>query len=378
MTIIVQRGAETAITRARVVDLEFPVTNDNSFMIYQTSSSDTSTTNVELHQFTGQISGEKQIRFNKISATATGTVSYYVVSCDANEFIAKQYPDSGTTGHLLTSGSASTTVDTGRYWDPERTMVIGYARPSSTLSSAYNATACVTFELDTDNRNVLIQRNNTTSSVTMYCVFYVIQWHPDTGVKVHTGEHNISGNIASKTAYATNITDGLASLDRSWLFVQFRHNTNGLERISIAATLDDTSNIHYQRYNTTTSFNSDARWYILEFPENSGVQCYHEEDTGGTVSTTVSVAMNNVDVNTYQKGDGFIVNHTNSCQGNGNAVARNRYYHSAVNISTFGGRSFYNSLTLTRGYAGQPTEVATEIIYFTQYNYSNDFISFVA
>jgi hypothetical protein len=356
MAIYIERGYTTGIGRFSTITTSRAVTQENSFVIIYSSSSDTTTQGANRWLISGSINSDGDLYVVKGSdSTATGAVSYVIVSCDEQEFTTQIVEQTFSAPNLAISIPIPVPVDTSN------TMVIASCNSATTVPVASTAQMYATFEL-TDSSTVTATRA-ASGTYTLATKVQIISWSSWTGVKVFHGTDTISSNISSKTAFPHGISD--INSDFTWLLTSFRHSTAGLEQCAIGASLVDGSgtanseNIYYQRYDQAATYSSVISWCLVRFPDDSILITHVASDDSGTgLTNTITIGGSS-----YMYPEGAFVVFTNSCNGTGTGFGRHVWIDVGFTLQTIGiGIGSIMNVILSRGYSGQACEHEVQFI----------------
>jgi len=354
MTIYIERGYESGIGRSRTVTPSRAVTQTNSFVISNSSSSDTSTKGPHRWRISAYINSSGNLVLSKGGdSTATGRISYTIVSCDQGEFTNQYYNKNLTTAQTSTTQTiTSVPLDSTFVVASSNMAVTGIASSKSACSYMYP-------EL-TDSTTVTLTRN-VTNSLQLNNHLNIVTWAGWTGVKVYQHKQSLNQNLANKVAKAHGHPN--IDPDFTWLLSSFGHSSSGLEQSSIAVSMLDSSgvgsstNIYYQRRKTNNLYASTVMSYLIRFPDNS-IEIATVDNTNTSTGTTYTIAPGKT---LYP--DGVLHTWTNNCSGTGTAFARPRWNMSALILVTIGATAgSINYANMVRGYSGQTSEWSSQFI----------------
>ena len=307
------------------------------------TSSDSNAQGAGRWAIAGQIELDGTIELNKGSdATATGVVSYQIVSCDAGEFTVQL-------SEVTMSTSQATNTGTITPVDIARTFIIGSRHVIGTPAKTVSRCAFPAYEL-TDATTLTVSRS-AHHSIQLRAKMQAVTWAAWTGVLVYNDRVTLNGDMSSKISKA----HGVANIDPSytWLVTSMMHQTSGLEQCSVAANLLDSSgvasstNIYFQRYDQVTSYTTIAAWFLIRFPDNSITISNVDSTDSGT--GTLDIVTPGIPM--YP--DGVIYDWTNATNGTGTAFARHAWYFSGIVLLTAGANAGkINYVSLARGYSG--------------------------
>jgi len=300
------------------------------------STGDSGAANAARHQATGYLwddGGTTKIRFERASSTDDCQIGYFVVEAENKQFSVQR------NGGTMLVGTTSVDIDITNSVDQSRALIIINSASNGENVDVYRGIATAEFK---DNDTITIKRGEGTTD-SMNLSFEVVEWDADSGVRVFTGEKDCSGNIANGT------TEDISSLgidrNRTWLYSSFRHLVNGLEQTAIRAELTDNNTITFDRYDQTTSYQSYARWWLVEFP--AGVLVQHISDEGASADATEDTPCTGVTLNNS------FVWATNNCNGTGTAFPRHNWYYQFTSST---------NVQATRYYTGQASQMGIQVI----------------
>lgn len=364
MAIQVQRGKQTLIARTRTITPTNYQSKESMFIIVETGSSDTGTQGPERWMIRAVVLENGDIRFEKPTANATGTMSYHIVTCTEGEFRVVHID-----GEMNTVTSSANVRFLKNPVDPERSFVVGSQRPGGSPGASNANDFYVTYHLAMPNV-VQVARAGTGGGIACQFSMCVVEFACWTGIKCYQGEDTLAASDhSSKVAYAHGVDLSTADAENTWLQCSFRHDSNGLEQCTLQASMLDGSsvlsedNIYYQRRTTTTGYISHIAWNLIVMPDNLdnsddfSVNRYTGTSGTGTTYTQSPTA-----------GPACtIIVKTNSCSGTGTAFARN---HWTIDLIAMGGDDLI-SVQYIRGYSGQTAEFDVQFVKLCQLDLCN-------
>ncbi len=304
---------------------------ERAFILYeftgQTSSDDTPAEGMSCAYLsdTGTITIEK-------SSSAGGTdYSIYVIECLNNEFIVRKR---GSISLDTTETSDTDTVSSIK--DTSNVFISSSQRSDGTSNDEWYRSYCTVELLDDDT----VSANRSASGVNVVVRYEAVEWLID-NVTVQTKEKTLT---SLSTTEQTDSIDTAVDTSRSFIYATFRHSSDGLSQTSVRYGLTDSSTISFMRGGGT--YDSVARWWIIEFPANS-VTVNRGSSSQGAPNDIIDITVPACNV-TYS----FPIS-CGSNSGEGNAFPRGRYY---SNLSS------ETNLRLVCGYSGNTQYYAWQVI----------------
>jgi hypothetical protein len=276
-------------TTSQSETIPVPLTDtERAFLFFDFSGGGTAENEPREGSCTAFIANTTTVTVEKSYSSGECIYAIYVVEALDDEFIVRGRGSITLDGaELSDTGSAnnlSNIFDTGKVFVPG---MMRSNRSGSEWNELYS-----TIEL-TDSTTVTAERGSNAGSSTTVVRYEVVEWlYP--GVTVQTKERTLT-NLG--TTYQTDSLDTAVTMNRAFLYATTRHTTaaSGLSQTSLEITLTDVDEVSFRRGGG--SYNSVARWWVIEFPPNTiTVQRGNSSDNSGgnnnidiTIPTPVNV-----------------------------------------------------------------------------------------
>lgn len=338
--ITVQKGVKVCTSTSDTQTITAVDLARSYVVIQSTTNTSTATTGADLWQVGAQLTNSTTITFYRDSSAQDASVSWYVVTCTEQEFLAVN-----RVANIIATG---TTADISiSEVDVSRSMVIYSCRGNFTSADSNLAYGTASLK----NSTTVTLTRGATSTTRMYFYFSVVEWSLNSGVKIHSGLWSASGDMATTPGSTAHGKSGVTT-SNTWMFAKCQHSLNGLDQTSMKIYFDST-NI-YGVNMTTGSYPSVVHWQLVVFPEDI---CYQYTVNFLNTDATKNTTITSVDLSAS------VPFATATCAGTGTAFARHIV---SAELTTA------TNLRLARSYAGQVLQCAMSVVDFSLWNASQN------
>jgi hypothetical protein len=278
-------------------------------------------------QFSIYLYNTNTIRVERASGATNVWITWQVIECLNEEF----YVYSGSQSY---SGSTATyTVNIGGTVNGSNCLAWANGATNNQASASYVNRAFFTAEIGSGLQSTFTLRRGATGTASGTARWIIVEFDMSKIDSIQTGETTVTTQTQSSRRIVS-----ISSVDTSdsVLLFQVRSNANGLMQLSIAGSLDSSSQISFYAH-ATNSYTRYIRWYVIDFGSGCGSK------QSGQIDRSTVTSWYDIDQTLTSKDKSRTVSFVSlTSDGTGTAFPRpfpNAYVENATNLNVW--RSYY-------------------------------------
>lgn len=278
---------------------------DHSFLVFEKAGSGTPNLASE-GATTGYISSNTQLCFQRYIAVDALYISWWVITCNDNEFTVRERNEMNmTTSDLSDNQSVTSIVDSGQC-----TIVSNGCRCNAGTNSDWNTAFCRIWV--SSNTAISADRYAAATARAIDVRYEVLEW--DSSFNIYNGKLSHTNVHDSQAIGAT------VDLDRSISFSTWNSASNGIQQVESAYNISANATDFFARH-YDVAYTQNHAWYIIEFPLNKAPRIERFSYMWNPTTAPLNVRWNPLVGATMNK-DYTFIRHSDNVDGTGTAFMR--------------------------------------------------------